>query len=443
MIARVPAMASLTSLAILAMAMTTAAQGPVRDARVQDPVRDAPPQSDAAVISGVVTIDVPAGVQGTPQPARRVRVTLAPQDASNAAGRDDFAAGLGPFSTSPGFPGFAPTPATPAAAAAVATGTAPGGLVTIRPGGGSRSVLTDDTGGFSFVDVRAGRYTLEATKPGYLRVAYGARRYDRPGTPIAVVNGQRLTVTMKMTRGGVIAGTLQDALGTPAVNVGIRAVQVKQQPNGQRLFVPLGRQSVQVVDRTETDDRGAYRLFGLPAGDYLVVAAPRLPAGAREAQAMSDSEIDSALAALQLPARTPAASDRLPAAEPATVGYSQIYFPGTTQPGMATAVTVAQGDERTGVDFQLRLVPTAKIEGMVLTPADVAPQSVQITLLPLDSNIGAIGLPGQLNRAAVGADGRFSYSGITPGRYTISARMQSSQVFMQDGGSMMVFRTLD
>jgi hypothetical protein len=28
-----------------------------------------------------------------------------------------------------------------------------------------------------------------------------------------------------------------------------------------------------------TDDRGMYRLYGLPPGDYLIAATPRLPVG--------------------------------------------------------------------------------------------------------------------------------------------------------------------
>src|SRR5207344_3609621 len=56
----------------------------------------------------------------------------------------------------------------------------------------SKNVYTDDHGRFVFTGLPGGRYTLVATKPGYVRAAYGARRADRPGTPITLADGQQL-----------------------------------------------------------------------------------------------------------------------------------------------------------------------------------------------------------------------------------------------------------
>ncbi len=48
----------------------------------------------------------------------------------------------------------------------------------------SKMAFTDDAGKWVVSDLAAGRYTVTATKPSYVRVAYGAKRFDRPGTPV-------------------------------------------------------------------------------------------------------------------------------------------------------------------------------------------------------------------------------------------------------------------
>ena len=77
-----------------------------------------------------------------------------------------------------------------------------------------------------------------------------------------------------------------------------------------------------------------------------------------------------------------------PAREYTMVGYAPVYYPGTTSPASATPITIGIGEERTGVDMSLSLVRTAKIEGTIVTPAGVNPQSVQLTMLPVGGPIG-------------------------------------------------------
>lgn len=55
------------------------------------------------------------------------------------------------------------------------------------------TAITDDAGMFSFAGLPAARYSLSVTKAGYVTVAYGATRPGRPGTPIVLTDGQRMT----------------------------------------------------------------------------------------------------------------------------------------------------------------------------------------------------------------------------------------------------------
>ena len=300
------------------------------------------------------------------------------------------------------------------------------------------TVFTDDRGRFAVSKVPAGRYMLAATKPGYVRVAYGAKRADRPGTPIMVADGQQLTnVVLKMARGAVITGTIRDDLGQPVQGVRVAALQYRMQ-NGERVLMPALSLSGPLGDAT--DDLGAYRLFGLSQGDYVVSASPR-PLGSSDVRQMTPAEIQSVQQALQQPPLSAGINTPGPAArpEPVTVTYAPVYYPGTTAALNAVTVTVASGEERSGVDMSLQLVRTARIEGVVVTPNGVPPQTAQLLMLPRNAASSGAATMITFNRVAVGSDGKFIYTGIAPGQYTISARIGGAGVFITPpdmGGSV-------
>lgn len=74
------------------------------------------------------------------------------------------------------------------------------------------------------------------------------------------------SVRLELMRGGVITGTVLNATGDPVIGVRVRAVMVRT-AKGE----PPRAVSASYQERT-TDDRGVYRLFGLPTGTYLVSA---------------------------------------------------------------------------------------------------------------------------------------------------------------------------
>jgi hypothetical protein len=317
-------------------------------------------------------------------------------------------------------------------------------VTAVNPEGGvNRTTFTDEAGRFSITALPEGRYTLTATKAPFIRAAFGARRVDGPGTPITLQNAHQMTdIVLRMTRGAVLTGRITDENGEPAFGVSVRALQMRMQ-FGERTFVTIA--SAGSIGDT-TDDRGIYRFFGLPPGEYVVTASPRITVG--EVRAMTDGEIRAIMQALQQqqaqaaqqaqtygqkppvasvnPAQAGAAAAP-PAAddEKVTVAYAPVYYPGTTAAASALTVTIGAGEERTGIDFPIRLVRTTTVEGMVALPPGVTPQSVQLSMAPTAAP-GGTGLAGleviAMQRVAVGPDGKFKYTAVAPGQYTISAR---------------------
>jgi hypothetical protein len=277
-------------------------------------------------------------------------------------------------------------------------------------------VLTDDAGRFAFTRLPAGTYTVTARKAAYLAAPYGARRPGRSGMPVALKDGQRTNLTITMFRGAVITGVIRDAAGLPVRGVDVRAIDART-----LLTMP----DASPIELARTDDRGVFRMYSLLPGDYFVVALP-MPGGSGEIVAPSTASNDSALATLAArramsagPLGATAAPTPLPSPPP--IGFSPVYYPGTSSHTGAVPVHVEPGAERAGVDFELRPVPMAAIEGVV--SGDVANlAAVQVTIIPSGPPVTTMMSSNSLSGRPIDAQGRFRYSNLPPGSYRLVAR---------------------
>ncbi len=165
-------------------------------------------------------------------------------------------------------------------------------LVTLSGTGirGGTQVLSDDEGRFGFPALVAGRYTLTAERAGYVKTYYGSNLPARgPATPIAISDGQQVTdVRVNLLRGAVLTGTIYDENHRPMPTAQVHADYLLF-VNGDRRAVPLPGGSMFVT----TDERGVYRIYGLPPGDYRVFVG-----GGSGARMVSSAEIDAAVAQL-------------------------------------------------------------------------------------------------------------------------------------------------
>ncbi len=217
-----------------------------------------------------------------------------------------------------------------------------------------------------------------------------------------------------MPPGAVISGTVRNRLGEPVSEVRVNVLRpTVSYMNGERTLGPAGAGLGSLGEAT--DDRGEFRVFGLPAGDYYVVAYVGI--GIRnntELRETTAAEIDWAMRQLQSP------SGAQPPGSGPAVDFAPVFYPGVPTQAAAGVITLKAGEERRGVDVLLDLTPTAKIAGTVVSPFGELPPGLQVNIIAHDT-IPGIPFSG-FGSARVDASGRFVSAGLPPGDYTVTVR---------------------
>lgn len=259
-----------------------------------------------------------------------------------------------------------------------------------------QSAQTDDQGRYEIRNLPAGRYTVSASKTGFVTINYGQRRPLRPGTPLDLRDGQQLrNIGLSLPRGSVITGHVLDEDGEPLARAAVTVLRYQYQ-GGERRLVPAGSD--------QTDDRGQYRVYGLPPGEYYVSAVSRL----------FNRPIERLLQAAGGQASPAAAQE-----EDVALGYAPTYYPGVVTAAEATRVTVGLAQELGGVDFQLQLVPMARLSGFVYNADSTPLAGGNVIVVPEERGANITG--------RVRNDGTFAVDEVPPGRYTIYARNRPSR----------------
>jgi hypothetical protein len=321
---------------------------------------------------------------------------------------------------------------------------------------GGRGAQTDADGTYEFTELPAGRYTVNVSKTGFVSLSYGQRRPLQAGTPLQLADSQQLTgIDFRLPRGSVIAGHVMDETGDPMPGITVQVMRY-QYAQGNRQLMPAGN--------AQTDDQGAFRVWGLNPGDYYVSAqsrtfnfggrggpgfggrggAPTGPqpganpgaaggfagggrggggaaAGGRGARGGGPDAGALAGNAPQVVTPPSAPFGGFVAADTDQVTYAPTFYPGVSSVEEARAVTVGLSAEVLDVNFGLLLVRTGRVSGR-MTKADGTPSTRgNLSLMP-ESTVGGRGGFGRTLGARVQWDGSFSIANVPPGRYVIRAR---------------------
>lgn len=210
---------------------------------------------------------------------------------------------------------------------------------------------TDEDGRFVFRDLEENDYAVRTDRDGFYGISNGAAT-AYAGTGVTIAPGRpAVPLSLDLRPTGTIAGRVTTAEGRPLIGA-VLSVYTATYRSGLRTFVPAN--PVLTSGRVLTDDRGEYRLFWLPPGEYFIRA------------------------------ESPAASPRV-RREPARY----VYYPDTQDSGRAVPIALREGDEARGIDFHIPSVSTFLVSGKVLFAtapgADGLPlRNVSFYLVPRD-----------------------------------------------------------
>ena len=239
--------------------------------------------------------------------------------------------------------------------------------------------VTDSMGRFEFKNLEPGRYWLSVQRNGYVRQQYGQTKRDGAGSILTLSPGEKVSdIAFQLIPAAVITGHVYDEDGEPVQGAQVMTLR-SVYTDGQRELARAGQ--------ALTDDLGAFRIYGLAPGQYIVEAQKRSPF----------------FAVLK-----------------ADQGYVPIYYPGVSDPGRAVPITVRAGDEFSSADITLATAQTVTLRGHVISSTSGGPAlHALLYLVSQGTDTSANQVVSQ--SLVTDPQGGFELRGVAPGAYTLNA----------------------
>ncbi len=253
----------------------------------------------------------------------------------------------------------------------------------------SFKATTDQDGFYRIIDLPAGNYQVLPLAPAHVSSERSVAR--ERGKSLLLAEGENVDgIDFSLERGGVITGRVTDADGRPVVEERLSLVpaDLKVEP-GQR-FPPV------VANSFQTDDRGIYRIYGIPEGRYKV----------------SVGQADENFFSIPSPGR---------------IAYKRTFYPDAGDANDARVVEVTEGSEVSDVDIRVgRSLPSFAVSGRVVDGETGRPlPGLRFGLRRVLSS----GFANITSSVPSNSQGEFRAENVPPGKYAVQIlTMQDSEV---------------
>jgi hypothetical protein len=239
----------------------------------------------------------------------------------------------------------------------------------------ARSALTNAEGEFKLTGLTAAAYTLNAQLPAYVMTPLTTGL----GEPQHFHSGD--SATIQMFKGGVITGKVSSSADEPLPGLMVRAIRLRDAAN---------RPASPASYRRRTDDRGVYRIFGLPPGAYVICTDGTAVDWSFEA----DDQVEDA----------------------------PTYHPASTREA-AIELTLDDDDELTNIDIRYRAERGRRVSGKVVG-ASVG-FGINIYLKPAGGEALLASDWIQVLNRKVESGLDFSFQGVADGEYDLAAERRN------------------
>jgi uncharacterized protein (DUF2141 family) len=232
------------------------------------------------------------------------------------------------------------------------------------------SATTDIDGRYRITGLPDGKFSVKVESATFVPEKQG----DGSARMVAVDdNEEARNIDFSLVRGGVITGRITDSQGRPVIARQVRLQSVNEQGQKRDHNAQFG------FDMYLTDDRGVYRLYGLPPGRYIISAV----------------------------------SGMMGRKFPTT------YYPGVTGEDQAGVIEVRGGGEVTGIDIALGSTAGYEALGRVVD-AETGNPIARATLMCFAIGDESRGTTAFNGNAGTDAQGNFRFAGLPTGRYSLS-----------------------
>ena len=237
--------------------------------------------------------------------------------------------------------------------------------------------ITDQDGSYRITQVPAGNYQVAPVAPALVAMDFNS--FGQRSKTLMLSEGENVEgIDFSMLRGGVITGKVSHADGRPVIEERIYVVPAEQ----------TDRQAPMTQSGTgSTDDRGIYRIFGLPAGRYKV----SIGQGPDTFFGYANSGRPT---------------------------YERVFYPDVSNPDEAKVVELGEGSEANNIDITVG----ERISGFAAAGVAIDGETNQ----PLASfRFGLQRIFGERNARFIGSIvvsnrlGEFRFENLTPGKYSI------------------------
>ena len=240
--------------------------------------------------------------------------------------------------------------------------------------------ITDAEGRYEITELEGfDNYMVSASKSGYAPRVWGEKQLPELPEPLKLADGQVLeNIDVALAEQLWVSGKILDSDNTPFAGAVVSALRP--------VFVGDRREMITVAEII-TNDKGEYRLFGLPAGQYFISAV--------DPAFLSTGDHQGPLV------------------------YAATFYPGVSSPEGATRITLEPGQPRENIDFPLTIVKPARVSGKIASFDNQQLYSGAVVMSPYRADRAA---SFTITRVDIRPDGNYEFFNVPPGRFIIRSR---------------------